>query len=502
MALEDELKRHTSWYKETDAVEARNTTLTERMPANLQRIRTRFGLYHQSLEDVLSSPIGQVTSRDQIIDPYSVVLQSQYKNTKKGRADYEADLAQAKQFAERQEAAYQEWYESPEQQALRQRAAGINPDLVGLSETAAGDVQSTDFVPGQSFPTLGQSLVQGATSIASVVSSLSGIASLATAFSDIPLKAQTLNNLQIGEEALTLANIDSLKHSLAGDISDLLATAVQSHLNSDSPEPFNYDAWFSDDSNFEPLKPVYGNFSSYPAALSLARKQSLQFHKNASNLQSDTLNADYSVGQILSDPRLSPSQKLTAIQLRPYTEACIAADKSRSELEKVLNDWNRDFRSKVSVDKAAVAFDSSNDASAAQSNYTVDYLGEVDASLVAAFERYLRDTTLVASELERNINTGYLAMYNCDPLGYDGFRAAYLYGSKGGHSWQDAFITRSQSDVESIIDSLVAEAQASQNTAKLRAFISAIGPLASMDPDAWDNWKQNNLGWSTYRAQI
>ena len=41
-----------------------------------------------SLLSVLDEPIGQITSRDQIIDPYSIVRVEDYPNTSEGQAKY------------------------------------------------------------------------------------------------------------------------------------------------------------------------------------------------------------------------------------------------------------------------------------------------------------------------------------------------------------------------------------------------------------------------------
>lgn len=428
--------------------------------------------YDSTLESVLNSEIGSITSRDQIYDPYDLVRLHMYGNGANAQAAYNADLARAKQFVERQEAAYQEWYNSPEQMAIRQREAGLNPDLSGIDGTSeAADVSSPEGSPLDNIPSTEQQFASVIGGIGSIVGSLSSVASLATAFTNIGLSPYQKNSLISQDYSSELSNIDSLKTLISSDISDALATAVDLHNSTDSLEPFDYDSWFNDDNNFNSLKSSYGHFPFFDSALSNARRQSLRFHKNASELQKDTLSFDFDIGKLLSDPRLSPSQKLTAIQVRPYVTACYEADKLDAEVRSAIANFNK------------------------------DYYSNSDGSLVSSFDKLFRDTQSIAFRLESKINEGYISMFDSEPNGFNGFRAAYLYGSKGGRSWQDAFMLHSKENVDILISSLVSEAEATRDTAKLRAFISALGNLTSKDTNIAD-WQKNKVGWSLYRAEM
>ena len=52
----------------------------------------------QSYYDILNTDIGEVTSRDQIINPYDYISSSYYRNTARGRALYNEDLARLQEY--------------------------------------------------------------------------------------------------------------------------------------------------------------------------------------------------------------------------------------------------------------------------------------------------------------------------------------------------------------------------------------------------------------------
>lgn len=62
--------------------------------------------------------------------------------TSKDKARYEQSQAEKEWLSQMQLYEYEQWYNSEEQQVARMRAAGLNPDLLGLesaSETSAPD---------------------------------------------------------------------------------------------------------------------------------------------------------------------------------------------------------------------------------------------------------------------------------------------------------------------------------------------------------------------------
>lgn len=74
-----------------------------------------------------------------IDNPYSLINPADYRLNRRGKLQYQHDLAEAQTLAEAQLMMYQNKYNSPEAQAQRMRAAGQNPDLAGVQgEQAAG----------------------------------------------------------------------------------------------------------------------------------------------------------------------------------------------------------------------------------------------------------------------------------------------------------------------------------------------------------------------------
>ena len=392
-----------------------------------------------------------VTSREDIINPYAVVNPRDYALTRRGRQQYESDLARVVEFQKQQQAAYEEWYNSPEQAAIREREAGLNPDLIGLDN--AGDASSpevSDSVPGQGLPTNGEMALNVVNGITSVISSLSSVAGLATAFTDIPLKllaSSDAHNLSLEQlDSLNLSNRGELARQMSEDIAGLLGTAVQSHLDSGSTDPFDYDSFFADDKNFAPLESSYGSYGSYAASLALARQQSLKYHKSAAELQKGMAQSEWDFANIIADPRLTGSQKLTSLQLRPYVQSTISARKALDDLSLKVSEWESILRDGMSVELAIDAANAQNRSAISQSNYTSDYYDSLSGELVADFENYVREVERIGLQLRGSINQGYLDMYNSDPNGLDGYKAAYLFGNNGGSSWEEAYYLQNVSE--------------------------------------------------------
>lgn len=393
---------------------------------------------------LIDAGVGSITSRDQIINPYDLIDPSMYTQTRRGKSQYESDLAALTAFQQLQEAAYQEWYDSPEQAAIREREAGINPDFVGLDNAGdASAVEPSGMVPGANLPSNGEVASNVVGHLISTVGALSSVASLATAFTNIPIAQQVArdtHNLSSAQlEALQLSNRGELARQMSGDIASLLGTAVQSHLDSGSQEAFDYDAWFAEDKNFESLASAYGHYGGYAAALSLARDQSLKYHKDSVDLQRQTAQGEFDFGSIISDPRLSPSQKLTSVQLRPYVEATIKSRLALDKLSAAVAEFDTKVREGMDVQSAVDAANSKFRTDVAVNEYNASYYDTLQADVMAEFENYLREVDTIGLTLRKSINTGYLDMYNNDPSGLDGYKAAYLFGNNGGASWQEAY---------------------------------------------------------------
>ena len=486
MALSDEVKKYDrTAYKGHDIDSGLDASLFFHNRKNKDAFENSVESYLESLS-VLDSPIGRITSRDQIINPNELIDTSMYANNVQGRALMENDLQRARTYAEQQEAAYQEWYDSPEQQAIRQRAAGQNPNLMEYSGGESSDTTPQNGSPMAGLPTNGEIAVNVATGISSVISSLSSVANLATAFSTLPLIAQQSKNakslgkqLDLQNEILGLESRSNLGVLLANDISDLLATDMQRHLDSESSEPFDEESWFNDDSNFSSLDSIYGSHPYYKSELAKQRRAVLSHRQRAASMQSNLASSNWSLGQIIGDSRYSSDQKLTMIQLRPYIDACVAADSAEVSLRSTLARIRDRYSTSIDVDLAAQAFNSRNESDLSFYGYNLDYYSTAQGDLVAAYEQFLRDSSKAGVSLQSAINQGYLDMFNSDPSGESGWKAAYLFGSNGGSSWKEAFLIRHNDKFNALVDSEIVTAEANGDYANLIALGSALSNFIS-----------------------
>lgn len=85
-----------------------------------------------------------------VTNPYTTLDVEDYTLNRRGQLKYQQDLAAAQYAAEVQLMMYQNQYNSPEAQAERQRAAGINPDLAGVSGESAAGMQGNVTPPNMS----------------------------------------------------------------------------------------------------------------------------------------------------------------------------------------------------------------------------------------------------------------------------------------------------------------------------------------------------------------
>lgn len=443
-----------------------------------------------------------ITSRDQIINPYDILDPNSYGQSRREKMRYQSDLARLQEIQKQQQASYEEWYNSPEQAAIREREAGINPDLAGLDNAgSASQVSPSDAVPGANLPTNGEVASNVISGITSVIGSLSSVASLATAFTTLPLvNEQTKNAKKLGEQ-LDLQNEAQLGTMIASDISDLLATAQQAHIDSQSQGAFDLDGFFANDSNFETLTPIYGSNPRFASQLAKQRKAVLAHQKRAAESQSGLASANWSLANIISDPRYSGDQKLTMIQLRPFVEACVKADSAEVALRESVATWQKKRQDGMDVNLAIDAANASNRASISQSGYTEAYYNEADGELVAAYEQFFRDSMLPSLTLQQSINQGYLDLFNSDPSGEAGYKAAYLFGSNGGSSWEEVYLLRQKDAMKKLVDSKIAVAEATGDYAELQAMMNAFNNVFSLGTD-YQSWQKNSAGWAMYRMEV
>lgn len=142
-----------------------------------------------------------------VSNPYSEIDLDDYSLSRRGKLQYQHDLAAAQYSAEMQMMMYQNLYNSPEAQAKRMRAAGLNPDLTGVSGEPASDLNGNVTTPDMAgTETDGQFALGIVDTTLSMISAFSsGFFALSGGFAQVD--AQKLDNaskaLSIGDSLIS-----------------------------------------------------------------------------------------------------------------------------------------------------------------------------------------------------------------------------------------------------------------------------------------------------------
>lgn len=110
---------------------------------------------------------------DTDFNPYDYISVSDYSMTRRGKAKYQEDLARLLYIAQIEQENRMNEYNSPSAQAARMRAAGLNPDLLGVENHGATNVAGYQGNPMEGIP----SNMDIFTNVIGVVSSVGSIAS-------------------------------------------------------------------------------------------------------------------------------------------------------------------------------------------------------------------------------------------------------------------------------------------------------------------------------------
>ena len=98
------------------------------------------------INNLLNDPdLYNITDRSQIINPEEILSRFKFGTSDAEVARYNKALQALRNIQAQQEAAFEEWYNSTAQQAIRDRQAGLNTDILGISgqSTASGVSQQT-----------------------------------------------------------------------------------------------------------------------------------------------------------------------------------------------------------------------------------------------------------------------------------------------------------------------------------------------------------------------
>lgn len=314
--------------------------------------------YLNHLNSILGADIGSITSRDQIIDPYSLVDLSNYRNTKKGQALYNADLERAKLYAERQEAAYQEWFNSEEQQAVRQRDAGLNPDIIGVESAQASDTEMAQGSPIDGIGTtedtalaVGGAVVTTIGTIVSAVATLGALpatiaAGFATAGQAIAATRKT-NAEAIAIEDSLLSNADA---KWFGALGDSMSSAEAEQIAKDPNSKFDHAAWLGDSKNTQPIFEAYvptgvekgsALYQRYERAFQRQVASQQRLIASSNKINKDVGQSALDWGYVLANPGIDASQRFQYATIKPIMDFKFKADELVEEVRFMSNELKK-----------------------------------------------------------------------------------------------------------------------------------------------------------------
>lgn len=375
-----------------------------------------------------------ITSRDQIVNPVELLSQMEYGNSAKERKRYEEDLAILEELQKQQQASYDEWYNSPEQQNIRDRAAGLNTDILGLSgsETAQTPVGGAD--PLANVPSTGEQFTNIASGITSLVSGVASMASLPSAFANFKL----LNSQVHAQELQNLKDFESLA---GGEISSRLSDSISTALDS-GDAAFDIASWFADEKNFEGIFESYSPNDNhrYRSSFANVRKRMQQNLGRAYEQGKVTNENKSSFAAMAADPRYSSDFLIQVAATKPYMEAQLKAEKAIADYQAYLNEWNLKYQEGLNVDTAVDVANSRNE-------YDSEYYAALDAEKSARYQNLMNEVEAIGLELERAIRSNYKTLYEGNENNLTGVSVAYLYRN-APTGWKDFYLVNSHLLIE------------------------------------------------------
>lgn len=404
--------------------------------SNVNNPRSRERSFESYISNLTSGDYLNITDRSQIINPEQILLGFDYPNTESGQAAYSKALAALKSIQEQQIAAYEDWYNSPEQQVIRDRAAGLNPDILGLSGTQAAEssVQSQNPIAG--LPTaedtaLKQEQIRSerANRIIGVVNSISSIANLATSFSNVFLNQAQKGLIGSQKQSLDLQNLKEFESLTGSEIASRLSDSISNALA--VGQSLDVSSWFNDDANFAGILEAYSPDGS---------QRFVDSFSNVRNRLQKSLGAAYEQGRVtadnqssfsavLADPRYSTDQILQIAQIRPYMEAKLALQRAYDKYQTELADLKSEYIKGLDVESAV-------DAANAKFEYDKEYLMELDGKKAAIHQNYVNECNGITANMRSSINKNLLSIYEKHPNDQRGFAAAYLFDN-AANEWYE-----------------------------------------------------------------
>lgn len=269
-----------------------------------------------------------------LMNPYSVVNSDDYGIF--NQREYQHDLQEAQYAAELQMMQYQNEYNSPEAQANRQREAGINPDLAGVSGEQAAGMQGTAS-PANITAETGLEKALGLTS--TIVSVMSGLmdGALGASHKLAEIDRTTLDNFQRAA-------------GLAKPIGDALGGVYGESL-AEEPEVQDFAL-----ENY--LRKIPKRYRGSLRAFAKDYMQTPEFRRNVYAQDTATAKARGENAEISVDPRYNGDFSELQAALKPLKEAEFELAKEllkgeKSKAEKMSSYWmNRDMGASAEKENA------------------------------------------------------------------------------------------------------------------------------------------------------
>ena len=394
------------------------------------------------LQSYTSGDYLNITDRSQIINPEEILAQGNWTNSAASIAEYNKALQALRNIQAQQEAAYEEYYNSPINQVQRDQVAGLNPDILGLSGSQAAQAGVGESQPYSGLPTSEELAFQKQQvrnqQVANVLSSIATVANLANAFSGLavlPNQVKLLNNqsdlTSTQADSSLLQNLSSFENLVGTEISSRLSDNISSSLS--LGQSLDINEWFSNEKNFENLFESYSpaDTPAYRNAFDNVRKR-MQFSLGRAYAQGKvTAENQGSFSALVADPTYSADQLIQIAQLRPYMDARRDLEIARNEYETKLAEWNTKYQDALSVRDAV-------DVANAKNEYDAEYYSNMDAEKMALYDSYIKQAEGIRSRMRSKIDSNLMEIYEAHPYDIKGFGAAYAFDN-AGLTWYEYF---------------------------------------------------------------
>lgn len=405
--------------------------------------QSKRGFQRMLVNSIISRGL-DITSRDQIINPEEILSLKDYGNSSLERSYYEEDLAALRNYQKQQEAAYLDWYNSAEQQVIRQREAGLNPDLVGIDGELGTQTESSVSSPFENSMTDEQiraQKVQNAMSIlsgiGSVIGGISSVAGLVNSFAQVGLvKSQTK------QTELTNANLfQQLVHK---DVAGRVANAVSAATS--AGKSFSIEDFFADANNFAGVFDAYAPMDTpqYRSLYDTTLKQTQSLLGSAFDVNKGVAGSQTEFSKLVANPYYSDDVVLQVGMLEPVMAAFEKQSLVQAQFRTFADEMRIKYGEGIDIEGAIQAANAGFGSAAAESSYLEDYFKNMDGEDIAKFDSLMKESQSILDNIEASIKDNLFQIWKQNPSSQRGLSASYMLLGQAPMSikdWLQMFIT-------------------------------------------------------------